>query len=291
MPFIVQGHRGARGLFPENTLEGFARAIALGVDSFELDIGLTADGVAVLSHDRALNPDITRDASGQWLASPAPLVRSLTFAELARFDVGRIRPGSAYAARFPDQTPIDGARIPTLAALLAATGEATLNIELKTDPTHPDDTVGGAAMAEAVMAVVDAAGAAHRVMVESFDWRGPRHLLRTRPGMACALLTSPETCRAARLWWDGPDPSDFAGSVARAVAAEGAGTWAPEFATLRPEQVAEARTLRLSVLPWTVNDPVDMLRLLGWGVDGLITDRPDLALPLLTQFPPANTTS
>jgi glycerophosphoryl diester phosphodiesterase len=279
--FAVQGHRGARGLFPENTVEGFRHAIAMGVRGFELDVGVTADGVAVLCHDLALNPDITRGPDGNWLEPPTPLVRALTFAELARFDVGRIRPGSAYAQRFPDQRPIDGARIPTLAAVLAATGDAALTIELKTDPTRPGDSLGGAAMADAAMAVVDAAaGSARRVMLESFDWRGPRHLRRTRPEIAVALLTEPRTVLAARSWWDGPAPADFGGSVARAVAAEGVGTWAPDHAGLSATAIAAAHGLGLKVLPWTVNDPAAMRRLREAGADGLITDRPDLALGL-----------
>jgi glycerophosphoryl diester phosphodiesterase len=275
-PFVLQGHRGARGLFPENTLEGFARAIALGLRGFELDVGVTADGVVVLNHDLALNPAIARGPDGNWLQAPAPLIRALTAATLAGYDIGRIRPGSDYAARFPLQTPIDGARIPTLAAVLAATDGLALTIELKTDPTRPDDSIGGPAMAEAVMAVVDAAGAGARVMLDSFDWRGPLHILRTRPEIGVALLTEPATCRAARLWWDGPAPSDYAGGTAGAVAATGAGTWAAEHADLQAGDIAAAHRLGLAVLPWTVNDPAAMRRLRAWGADGLITDRPDL---------------
>jgi glycerophosphoryl diester phosphodiesterase len=282
--FVVQGHRGARALFPENTLEGFRRAMALGVRGFELDVGVTADGVVVVSHDLALNPDITRGPDGAWLTAPTPLLRTLSLTALAAFDVGRIRPGSATAARFPDQVPIDGARIPTLASVLAATAEAALTIELKTDPTRPEASMGGAAMADAVMAVVDAAGSARRVMLESFDWRGPRHLRRTRPEVSCALLTAPGTIAAARSWWDGPHPSDFGGSVPRAVAAEGVGTWAPEYGDLTRDDVDAAHDLGLAVLPWTVNDAVAMRRLMEWGADGLITDRPDLALQVLAHL-------
>jgi glycerophosphoryl diester phosphodiesterase len=278
--FAVLGHRGARALYPENTIEGFAAAMALGVRAFELDVGVSADGVVVLCHDLALNPDITRRPDGTWLAAPTPLVRALTFAELSDFDVGRIRPGSVYAARFPDQVPIDGARIPSLAAVLAATGEAALLIELKTDPRRPDDSAGGPAMADAVMEVVDEAGAAGRVMLESFDWRGPRHLRQSRPEIACALLTAPDTVAAARTWWDGPHPSDYGGSIAAAVAAEGVAAWAPEHAGLTHRQIAAAHRLGLAVVPWTVNEPEAMRRLRDWGVDGLITDRPDVALAL-----------
>jgi glycerophosphoryl diester phosphodiesterase len=283
--FAVWGHRGARALFPENTIEGFAAAMALGVRAFELDVGVSADGVVVLCHDLAPNPDIARRPDGTWLTAPVPPLRALRFAELAAFDVGRIRPGSDYARRFPDQMPLDGARIPSLAAVLAATGDAALLIELKTDPRRPDDSLGGPAMAEAVMAVVDAAGARGRVMLESFDWRGPRHLRRTRPDIACALLTAPETVAAARLWWDGPHPADHGGSVAAAVAAEGAAAWAPEHAGLSRQDIAEAHRLGLAVLPWTVNDPGAMRRLRDWGADGLITDRPDLAHALPASPP------
>jgi glycerophosphoryl diester phosphodiesterase len=114
-------------------------------------------------------------------------------------------------------------------------------------------------------------------VVQSFDWRGPRHLRRLRPDLTYAWLTSAQTVAAARLWWGGPAPEDFAGSVPRAVAAEGGSIWAPAFADLTRASLAQAHQLGLRVVPWTVNRPADIARLLGWGVDGLITDRPDLA--------------
>ncbi|HEY8288284.1 MAG TPA: glycerophosphodiester phosphodiesterase [Acetobacteraceae bacterium] len=286
--FEVQGHRGARGLFPENTLEGFRGALAIGVRAFELDVGMTSDDVVVVSHDPALNPDITRDASGAWLAARGPLLRQLTRSELARYDVGRIRPASAYAALHPDQTPCDGARIPTLAAVLDIGPDVRFTIELKTDPAHPDWTVDAPALAEAVLAVVDEAGAADRVMIESFDWRGPRHVRALRPELRLAWLTRAGTVRAAGFWWGGPHPADFGGSVPRAVAAEGGAVWAPEHNDLTEDLIAEAHALGLTVLPWTVNRPADMRRLIDWGIDGLITDRPDLARHIIAPVPPTH---
>src|SRR5258707_12303983 len=90
----IQGHRGARALFPENTLEGVLATAALGVKAFELDVAMTIDGVVVLSHDPALNPDITRDASGAWLGRPGPSIWSMTYLALLGYDVGRIKPRS-----------------------------------------------------------------------------------------------------------------------------------------------------------------------------------------------------
>src|SRR5512134_4079397 len=99
--FDLQGHRGARGHAPENTLPGFERALAIGVDTLELDVGVTRDDVVVVHHDRRLNPDIARGPDGRWIEAPGPLLRELRFEELQRYDVGRLRPGSAYASLHP----------------------------------------------------------------------------------------------------------------------------------------------------------------------------------------------
>jgi glycerophosphoryl diester phosphodiesterase len=276
--FQIIGHRGARGLFPENTIEGFAAALAIGVRRFEIDIAVTADDVPVVCHDPVLNPDITRGPDGLWLAEAGPPIRALSLGELVAYDVGRIRPGAAYAARYPDQQPIDGARIPTLAAVLRAAPEAVFTIELKTFPLRPELTVPGPRMADLVVEAAEAADALRRIRVQSFDWRGPRHLGRVRPEIARAWLTEPKTVAAAEGWW-GVDKAG--GSVPAAVAAEGGDTWSPEHASLGAAEVAEAMALGIAVIPWTVNDPVEMSRLIAWGVAGLITDRPDLAAALV----------
>jgi glycerophosphoryl diester phosphodiesterase len=287
----LQGHRGARGRFPENTLAGFAGALAIGVDTLELDVAMTADCVVVVTHDATLNPDITRTADGAWLTGRGPAIGTLRLSELAGYDVGRIRPGSAYAALYPEQAPHDGARIPTLAEVLRIDPAVRFNIELKTFPSGHASTADGAELAEAVVAVADAAGVVERITVQSFDWRGPRRLRHIRPEIGLAWLTSSAFLPEARVWWDGPAPADFSGSVPRAVAAEGGPIWAPEHADLTEQSLAEAHALGLLVVPWTVNRAHDMRRLLRWGVDGLITDLPDVARAVLAaegvRLPPA----
>jgi glycerophosphoryl diester phosphodiesterase len=278
----IQGHRGARGLFPENTLEGFLASAAIGVTSFELDAGMTADGVVVVSHDLALNPDITRDDRGRWLTGPTPLINSLTHDELRQWDVGRIRPGSRYSALFPDQRPHEGARIPTLATVLTALPTARFIIEIKTDPRHPDQTAEPAALADAVLAVVDRADATRRIMIESFDWRGPRHVRRIRPAIRLAWLTRRDTALDRALWWDLPGSATNA-SIPAIVAAEGGEVWAPEQGELTEADIIDAHRHGLLVMPWTVNHPTQMARLAEWGVDGLISDRPDLAQAVVSR--------
>lgn len=286
-PCLIIGHRGARGLYPENTLAGFTGALMLGVDALELDVALTADSVVAVSHDPALNPDFTRDAMNAWLDGPGPLIRAMTFADLASYDVGQLRPGTAYAALFPEQSPRDGERIPRLDAVLRLGVSTDFIIEIKSVPGSPQRSASGAEIAEAVVAVADTVGATPRITVEGFDWRGPRHLHHIRPEVRLAWLTRAETVRDASRWWGGPHPADFGGSVPRVVAAEGGPVWAPDYADLTRDQLDEAHALGLMVVPWTVNRAVDMVRLAGWGADGIVTDRPDIARRLL----PAATTA
>lgn len=278
--FQVVGHRGARGLYPENTLEGFLAARNAGVRRFEVDIAVTADDVPVLYHDLVLNPDITRGPEGMWLARSGPPIGSVTLAELAAYDVGRIRLGSGYAARFPVQEAIDSARIPTLSAVLEALPEADFTIELKTDPSQSEVTISGPRMAELVVGVAEAAGALRRIRVQSFDWSGPRHLGRIRPDIARAWLTEPKTVADAKIWW-GVERKGR--SVPEMIVAEGGDVWAPEWESLVEADVKEAERLGIRVIPWTVNEPEAIGRLAKWGVAGVITDRPDVAMKEIGQ--------
>src|SRR2546430_760521 len=201
--FDLQGHRGARGLWPENTLVGFARTMELGVSALELDCAVTRDAVVVVSHDPELNPDCTRDARGRFLATAGPPIFTLTYAQLQSYDVGRLRPGSAYAARFPQQQPVDD------------------TVRIGSSPPSP--------------------------------------------------------------WLGGLDPEHFGGSIVRLVKATGAGTWGPDYLDLDAPRIEQAHAQGLRVVPWTVNDPADMERLLAFNVDGMITDRPDVLRALLEK--------
>src|SRR6186713_2559112 len=173
--FDLQGHRGARGLRPENTLAGFAQALSLGVTTLELDTAVTSDGVVVISHDSALNPDITRDASGQWLTRRGPAIYSLTFAQLQQYHVGRLRPDSDYGLRFQEQVAVDGQRIPRLADLFSLAEESDntsirFNIETKLDPRKPEAAPPAALFAEALVREIRRAGTELRSTIQSFDW-------------------------------------------------------------------------------------------------------------------------
>ena len=302
----LQGHRGARGLAPENTLAGFAKALALGVTTLETDIAISRDGVLVISHDPALNPDITRGPDGQFLTARGPLIHHTEFDELRRYDVGRLKPGTRYAGQYPEQQAVDGARLPTLDELFAlvkksGNTDVRFALETKLSPLTPDDTAAPEAFARALIAAVRAAGLAQRTSILSFDWRTLQVVQREAPEISTVCLT------AQQRWLDnvaagGNPPSPWTaglqysdhGSVPKLVRAAGCRTWSAHFADLDAAQVKQAQALGLQVLAWTVNDTAQIESMLDLGVDGVVSDRPDRVravmqrrgLPLPRSAPP-----
>jgi glycerophosphoryl diester phosphodiesterase len=286
--FDLQGHRGARGLAPENTLPGFARALAIGVSTLELDVGVTRDGIVVVHHDLRLNPDIARGPDGRWLRAPTPAIHELSFHDLQRYDVGRIRPGSDYSRRFPRQRRMDGVRIPALDSLFDLSRHAghpgvRFNIEAKISPLAPGDTLPPDAFARALIGAVRAAGMQERVTVQSFDWRTLATVQREAPEIGTAYLSAQRDWldnvgagqAAGSPWTAGVQHADH-GSVPRMVKAAGGRVWSPYFGDLTRDLIVEAKSLGLKVVAWTVNDRAEMERLIEWNVDGIITDYPDL---------------
>jgi glycerophosphoryl diester phosphodiesterase len=296
-PFDLQAHRGGRGLMPENTLPAFENALALGVTTLELDTVLTADGVVMVHHDRRLAPERTRDAAGAWIAEVAPpAFLMLNAQEVARYDIGRAKPGSRVAKNFPQQDGADGVAIPTLAAVLARAeslsgGTIRYNIETKIAPDSPEDSADPEVIARALIAVIREAGVASRAAVQSFDWRTLQIVQREAPEIATVYLTAEQDWLdnlgrgdAMPSPWIGGLDIDWAQvTLPQAIKRAGGAVWSPYYRDLTEADLKEAQRLGLQVVVWTVNDPADMASLIDLGVDGLITDYPDRARAVLAQ--------
>lgn len=294
----VQAHRGGRALRPENTLAAFRYAIELGVDTLEADLAVTADRVVVISHDCKLNPAITRCPDGEFLdPSERILIRDLTFAELQRYSVGEIKPRTKYWHRFRDQVPVPEARIPALSELfdLARSLEAErirFNLEIKTYPTFPEYTVDYREFVDLLLELVADYRLESRVTVQSFDWRTLKRVKLLAPAIPVSCLTVRSFAidgasynlqpgrNGKSPWLAGLDFDDY-DEVSSLVAAFGGQIVSPYYRDIDEEDVAAAHDLGLKIVPWTVNDPRVMKRLVDWGVDGIISDRPDLLLDLL----------
>ncbi|MBR0707188.1 glycerophosphodiester phosphodiesterase [Bradyrhizobium liaoningense] len=287
MAFDIEAHRGGRAVLPENTLPAFANALSMGVDTLELDVGVTADGEVIISHERGLNPDLARDASGAYVAAPGTPFVKLRLEDLRAYDVGQIRPDSAYARQFPEQRALPGTRIPTLGqlfALVRKSGNANVrfNIETKIDPNHPDESLDPQGFVTRLLGLIEAEKFSDRVMIQSFDWRTLQLVQRQAPTIPTVYLTlqrgSAPTVALDKAtgWTAGFSPADHGGSLPRTIKAAGGAIWSPYFGDVTPALVTEAHALGLRVVVWTVNKREDMARMIETGVDGIISDNPVL---------------
>ena len=242
-----------------------------------------------------LNPDLTRTAKGQWLAADGRPIIDYTLAELQTFDVGRLNPSRDYARDFPKQRPVDGATIPTLKDVIALVRRAgnddvRFDIEIKGTPERPEVTLDPATYAEKVVGVLRDEGIERRVGILSFDWRTLARVREIAPEMTTVCLTIQRKFDNIQKGRPGPSPwtagldiDDYGGSVPRLVQAAGCGVWSVFHRDLDPLQLREARALGLKVLVWTVNDPSDMRDFVDLGVDGIVTDYPDVLRAVLIE--------
>ena len=295
--FDLQGHRGARGLMPENTLPGFAHALAIGVTTLELDLAVTGDDIVVVSHNPRLEPELARHADGQWLQQSSAPIQAMTLEQVKSYDVGRLNPALDYAARFTGQQGYDGIRIPTLEEVFqlarrTRNRSVAFNMEIKINPEKPELTLPPDEFAAAVVEMVRAGKMATRVTIQSFDWRALQAVQRIAPDIVTSYLTVDQRwlsnlktrAPGASPWLAGLDIDDFDGSAPRAIKAAGGDIWSPHHREVDADAIKLAHVLGLQVIVWTVNDAERMRELIAMGVDGIITDYPDRLRELLGEL-------
>jgi glycerophosphoryl diester phosphodiesterase len=294
--FDSQGHRGARGLLPENSLAAFARALSIGVTTLELDTCVTRDNIVVITHYYRLEPEITRKESGEWLSETGPAIHSLTLKELRTYDVGRMNPERSYQAGFPEQVAVDGTRIPTLAELLdliqrSGNKLVRLNIEAKLRPMEPELYPGPEDFITAILKIVRDEGLMERVTIQSFDWRALQETQRQAPDIPTAYLTVQQGFfDTVHRGEPGPSPwhagfdIDTFGSIPETIKAAGGSIWSSFHREITSQSIEQAHRLGLEVKVWTVNDMDRMESLIDMGVDGIITDYPDRLRQVLKKL-------
>lgn len=284
--FDVQGHRGARGLKPENTLPAFETALDLMVTTLELDLHFSADRVVVIWHDDELAPAKCQH-SGPDAAPPSRRISDLTFAQLRHFRCA-LNPDPR---QFPDQNdaptllagddyrPISLVQLFDFVETYAAAPQKSaaqraharsvhFNIETKRHPDDPaaigdgwDGQTPGPFERE-IVALIESRNLVARVIVQSFVHESLWAVRALNPDLRLAALSSRGR----------PAPAAYAQA--------GAAIWSPRWQDITPALLQEAHDAALRVIPWTVNEPEAMRQLIALGVDGIISDRPDLLLAL-----------
>ncbi|MEI2825678.1 MAG: glycerophosphodiester phosphodiesterase family protein [Dermatophilaceae bacterium] len=274
--YRVQGHRGARGLAPENTVPSFRAAIEAGATGIELDVRLTGDGQVVVWHDPTLQAEKCLMTGVDYTDAR---VDELTLAQLRTVDVG-----SRTLAAFPQQRAHPGARIPTLAEVFDACSSHDLwwTVEVKVDPEDPVEVESRPRLVDGVLLAIHEAGLAQRSLVHSFDWGVLDRARELDPGLLrSALAVVGHTYAPGSPWVRSVRWEDHGWDLASAAAAVGAHVVSPHHLTCDAEFVDRAHALGLAVVPWTVNEEPDLVRVVEAGVDALVTDYPARAVPLL----------
>ena len=279
----IVGHRGARGILPENSIVGFDFALSTGVDLLEFDVLLTADNVPVITHNHEFHGSCVRGPDGDFLKGKAPRVRSLRMEDVQGFDIGRLDGTSDYGRRFPDQAQMDGIRVPRLTELLHLVSRpkyanACLMLELKSDPDSALDPVARAGFVSLVCDEVRGAGLTDRTLLHSFDWTLLAECHRQAPDMPLSFLTqlhdSEDDVGEESSHPVAPDLHQPGISVPDEVSKAGGALWCPHFREITAHDLARARELGLCVAVWTVNEPADINVMIDLRVDAIVTDYP-----------------
>lgn len=303
--FDLEAHRGGRDVRPENTLYSYAYAIELGATSIECDMQLTKDGQIVMSHNPILNSDITRDENGNYIENNKYDIRLMTVDELKKFDVGVMDPncGEYYDLHGKTQFTYD-AKIPTLEELMQliqsyGDKNIVLNIETK---SYPDPASAGyknnadpKKFIEVFNNIVKKYDMEDRVVLQSFDWQTLIEMKKLNPNISTSALWQEQPSwgrdseslrryeKKKSPWLGGLDIKDYQGNPVKAAHAIGADIISPYYTEISKQDVDEAHSLGMKVVPWTVNNEKDMNMLLDMGVDGIISDKPWLLKQVLEK--------
>ena len=281
------GHRGARGLMPENTMEGFEFTLNMGVKALEFDVLISKDNVLVVTHDNYLSEFLTRDCKGKWLPKKGPKISELTIAELKQFDVGGVNETSSYGKSFPAQEFLSGIQIPTLSELLGLAclpkyKSLYLLLEIKSEPS-----VNKANFVRQIVSEVREKKLESRTVLHSFDWDLLKECQKVAPEIPRSFLSElPENSEGTDYNTSDevtPDFCSFKSSIPKAIADQNGQMWCPYFKDLTSALLMEAHALGLLVCTWTVNEIEDIENMIDIGIDGIVTDYPNRVQSILKR--------
>ncbi|MGI5206103.1 glycerophosphodiester phosphodiesterase family protein [Spirillospora sp. CA-108201] len=305
--FDLQAHRGGIGMTTEESLEGFGKAMRLGVSTLELDTQITKDEKVVVTHDRQVSAQKCRDTAPVAPGDPmypyvGKYIKDLTLAQIKTMDCGYGQlPG------FPEQEVVHGFRMAELKDVLDLVKryrakQVKLNIETKVEAGAPEQTAPRELFVRRVFEEIRASGIERQVTIQSFDWGALRRMHRLAPGWPLVALTNYDFLQVGRPgaspWLGGLDADDFGGDFVRAAAAvPGVTALSPNYGfpqngkigdpgfRFYPDRamVSRAHARGLKVIPWTCDDPATVEALMDMGVDGIITDYPDRVRQIMAE--------
>ena len=282
----IYGHRGARGDLPENTLESFKYLFDNGINAYETDILISKDLVPVITHDFRLDPSLTKDKEGNWIKDENIKIFDLTYDEISNFDVGSLNKLTRYGRRFVNQKRLENQKIPKLSELLELSSKNVLqnlliNLEIKSTPDEKNLTPDPKDLVQIVLNEINNSNLKDKIIISSFDWRILREVKKQSPEIPRAYLTFQQekgmkikkTIYSKSPWID-HIPLTIVYDLPKIIKELGGSAWHPYYKDINKKAVKDAHDNNLPVNVWTVNDEDDMLKMIEYGVDGIMTDYP-----------------
>jgi glycerophosphoryl diester phosphodiesterase len=282
----IYGHRGARGDLPENTLESFKYLFDNGINAYETDILISKDLVPVITHDFRLDPSLTKDKEGNWIKDENIKIFDLTYDEISNFDVGSLNKLTRYGRRFVNQRSLENQKIPKLSELLELSSKNVLqnlliNLEIKSTPDEKNLTPDPKDLVQIVLNEINNSNLKDKIIISSFDWRILREVKKQSPEIPRAYLTFQQekgmkikkTIYSKSPWID-HIPLTIVYDLPKIIKELGGSAWHPYYKDINKKAVKDAHDNNLPVNVWTVNDEDDMLKMIEYGVDGIMTDYP-----------------
>ena len=282
----IYGHRGARGDLPENTLESFKYLFDNAINAYETDILISKDLIPVITHDFRLDPSLTKDKEGNWIKDENIKIFDLTYDEISKFDVGSLNKLTRYGRRFVNQRSLENQKIPKLSELLELSSKNVLqnlliNLEIKSTPDEKKLTPDPKDLVQIVLNEINNSNLKDKIIISSFDWRILREVKKQSPEIPRAYLTFQQekgmkikkTIYSKSPWID-HIPLTIVYDLPKIIKELGGSAWHPYYKDINKKAVKDAHDNNLPVNVWTVNDEDDMLKMIEYGVDGIMTDYP-----------------
>jgi glycerophosphoryl diester phosphodiesterase len=278
----IYGHRGARGEYPENTIEGFKHTFSLQIKAIEFDVLISKDNVPTIYHNFTLNKDLTKDGKNNWLPTDDIKIYEKTFEEIKTYNVGGIDSNSKYGKTFSKQKTIETARIPSLKDLLefvkSSGKDIFLNLEIKSTPYKQDLIPNPSEMVKLILKDINDYSLVDQTLISSFDWRILKEVKKQNSNILRGYLSlqqgQSKTIFEDSLWVDGKFSSLELFELPKVIKSLDGHVWCPFYRDVTKENVKLAHDLGLAVNVWTLNNDEDVLRMIEYSVDGIITDYP-----------------
>ena len=275
----IYGHRGARGVLPENTLDSFQYLFDNDIKAYETDILISKDLIPVITHDFRLSPSMTKDSEGNWLENEDVKIIDLTYDQISKFEVGSLNKLTKYGRRFLNQKKLPNQKIPKLSQLLDLTtknnnSNLIINLEIKSTPVQENLTPSPEMLAKIVLDEVNKSSLIDKIIYSSFDWRVLREIKNYNSEIPRAYLTQDQRNIYDQSPWMDFTPLHNNVDLPKLIKAHGGKAWHPYHKNINEKNIKIAQSENLPVNVWTVNKEKDMLRMIDYGVDGIMTDYP-----------------